>query len=602
MTACTLGTESGSTSTTTPSSANPYGTLVGADPENPYPLAVRVENQLWITVNYYQKDVAQEKVARNEKYFGIGRGFISDSKTAEGLAECSTIRFKKLNQTNCQGKYPYSKLQIADKSTVYTDTFDGEPYVLEENFRGEKLDLDDDGVFDVVFVVNETQTAKSAEGGKIFDIFLAESKQGILDTPDVSRGTLTGKNTDGETVTLGRTLREIFEDCGQPAQTQIQPSSLGLVGIGLTGRGVDQAGEIEELNKKYAQQETLPRQLNLAPLESKKDEIDKINSGKGDLVKEFLDSGIAKMAWWLAGSLSNGDEHAGNELFAEKNALNLDNLIETFSGKVDSSSKIKAILTYNKNARLSYLTITLEDKNGQKQFLRYRPQTFKGTTITVENANGSGSNLQAQQFSVSQEEVKIDRDPWCGFTPESKPAIYLYPKTTQMVRVKIGPAVGQRTITIPPYDPEEGWQVLATPQGEIFAGGQKYSHLFYEAMTPYPAKPPKGWVIRGAGENLETDLAEIGRWSGLNETEARELTRYWANKLPAANYYFVGLINREEIDRLEPLEISPTPDRLLRLRYYFSALKDKTTVESPELTPFVRSGFTAVEWGGYVGE
>jgi len=600
LTACTLGTESTSTSTTTPSSANPYGTLIGVDPENPYPLAARVENQLWVTVDYYQKDAAQEKVGRNEKYFGIGRGFISNAKIAEGAADCSKIRFKKLSQANCQGKYPYSKLQIADKSSLYTDTFDSEPYVLEENFRGEKLDLDDDGVFDVVFVVNETQTTKSAEGGKIFDIFLAESKQGILDTPDVSRGTLTGKNTNGEAVTLGRTLREIFEDCGQPAQTQIQPSSLGLVGIGLTGRGVDQAAEIEQLNKKYVQQETLPRQLNLAALESKKDEIDKINSGKGDLVKEFLDSGIAKMAWWLAGSLASGDEHAGSELFAEKNALDLDNLIENFSSQVDSSSKIKAILTYNKNAGLSYLTITLENKNGQKQFLRYRPQTFKGATITVENTNGTGSNLQAQQFSVSQEEVKIDRDPWCGFTPESKPAIYLYPETTKMVRVKIGPAVGQRTTTIPEYNPKEGWQVLATPQGEIFTAGLKYSHLFYEAMTPYPAKPSKGWIIRGAGEELAADLAAIGRVSGLNETEAKELGRYWRQKLPAANYYFVGLIEKEEIDRLEPLEITPTPDRLLRVRYYFSAQETKTTVESPELTPFVRSGFTAVEWGGYV--
>ena len=46
------------------------------------------------------------------------------------------------------------------------------------------------------------------------------------------------------------------------------------------------------------------------------------------------------------------------------------------------------------------------------------------------------------------------------------------------------------------------------------------------------------------------------------------------------------------------LEITPAPDSILRVFMVFRALDEPMEIESPDLAPFAREGFTVVEWGG----
>ncbi|MBQ9941617.1 MAG: hypothetical protein IJP03_01280 [Christensenellaceae bacterium] len=64
-------------------------------------------------------------------------------------------------------------------------------------------------------------------------------------------------------------------------------------------------------------------------------------------------------------------------------------------------------------------------------------------------------------------------------------------------------------------------------------------------------------------------------------------------------YNFISFQN-DAFDARAPLSISPMPDSLLRV--YMVAVPLKAPVEScpQQFAPFVREGFTVVEWGGQI--
>lgn len=582
------GTGTGSSGSDLALSANsPYGDQIGTNPDNPYPVISQVNNALAVEIDYYKND---KDVLKREKYFGIGRGFISDAKIAEGAVSCTDIRFKKLSQPSCSGQYPYKKLILASQSPSFSDEFEKEAYLLEKNFRNENLVLDK-STYDVLFLVNNTQTDKLAKGGKIVDILLHSGKVSDLDTPNVQRGTTTGKDASGKVATVGRSLREILEDCGQEATSPLNP---GMVGVVQQGPGVSDDSLIA-LNKKYSEEVAVPKETQIKSLASKASAIKALNAGKTAVVDQFLADKIINDTWYQAGTSSSAPNHPPGSAFSTASTeIQLDNQIDEIKGKVNSSAKLDVILSYDAGGT-SYFNLIVE-KNGNKTYHLYRPALYSPAQITSSGTTGD-SGMSVGKVDISQAEEKISSDPWCGFTPECKPAIYLYPGKTSLINVKIGPAVGQRTITIPPYDPQTGWQVMADPAGTIYWGSMSFTHLFYEAMTPYPKVPEQGWMIDG--NNIANALYDIGRQMGLNDNESQELGRYWKTKLKSSPYYFVGLIDEKEIDKLEPIEITPKPDTLIRMRFYFVPTSQLQPVRIPELHPTERKGFTAVEWGGY---
>ena len=196
-------------------------------------------------------------------------------------------------------------------------------------------------------------------------------------------------------------------------------------------------------------------------------------------------------------------------------------------------------------------------------------------------------------------------DEWNPYIPVCKPAIYLYPEETTNINVKLD-LDGKLTESIPTYDSENGWNVKAEPDGKIekcnnvtMKQCNNYDYLYYEADIKNITVPKDGWVIQRSaiGDQLSDILTKLG----LNEKESRDFLEYWVPKLSEKPYYFMTLMENEELNNKEKLIFSQNPDTLIRVRFLFEGLdrpidvKPLNLPETPE-----RVGFTAVDWGGGV--
>lgn len=224
---------------------------------------------------------------------------------------------------------------------------------------------------------------------------------------------------------------------------------------------------------------------------------------------------------------------------------------------------------------------------------------FDTVVEPMQDKSPDSEQLQLQwfQFAKSQEILS----PW--WTPHCKPAVYLYPQQKTEVNVKVAP-LGHFTYTDPPYDLQNGWNVEANPDGVIRTlpplPFTVYPYLYYEAAIRDNEieKPTRGYVIKY--ENLPEFLSKILPNVGLNAKETADFKEYWEKTLPKQNYYFIGPVSRENLDHIEPLEVSPKPDSVLRISLYFEALDEFKVVLPPDTEGFERKGFSVVEWGGLV--
>ena len=129
---------------------------------------------------------------------------------------------------------------------------------------------------------------------------------------------------------------------------------------------------------------------------------------------------------------------------------------------------------------------------------------------------------QNQLLSPPLESTSIDVCGIPGTGLYGKPAIYLYPKEDTYIWVELD-IDGQLTQTIPSYD--DGWYVLAKPDGDIFdrrdgyIQDKPYDYLFWEAETDLSelALQDQGWIL--AKENLEGWFSANLPLLGLNEKE-----------------------------------------------------------------------------------
>jgi hypothetical protein len=174
--------------------------------------------------------------------------------------------------------------------------------------------------------------------------------------------------------------------------------------------------------------------------------------------------------------------------------------------------------------------------------------------------------------------------------PVKKPAVYLYPEKDMNIKVKLE-INGQTTLTEPLYN--DGWNVNATPDGLI---DNKYDYLFYEANLNKIELPEEGWIVEY--KNLEKWFDEYLPKLGLNEKEKSQFKDYWQKNLKKANYYEIKLLDKKFLEENMKLVISPEPQTILRLNFYFKPLFEYKEIKNPAISKFERTGFTVVEWGG----
>ena len=209
---------------------------------------------------------------------------------------------------------------------------------------------------------------------------------------------------------------------------------------------------------------------------------------------------------------------------------------------------------------------------------------------------------------------------------DEKPVIYLYPEETTEVSVTLE-LDGTLTTTYPlgdrsdretalPVQVKEGytvhsptgsvasasgvssvsWQVTAKPDGTLIdASYNTYSYLYWEGETDTRYDLSKGFVVKG--EDSADFLREKLSYMGLTPREYNEFIVYWLPRLEANKYNLITFQGGAYTDSAR-LQITPEPDSLLRVFMAFKPLARPIDIPEQELTPFTRTGFTVIEWGG----
>lgn len=254
-----------------------------------------------------------------------------------------------------------------------------------------------------------------------------------------------------------------------------------------------------------------------------------------------------------------------------------------------------------------------------------------GIAFQSQESNHPGDDLQLSWFifTESEEEVPIPQPiPELKFFELGcKPAVYLYPPNEQLVNVKVIPN-GFLTYTDPIYDFKTGWTVTAFPDGSIYnhrttVDPKEYPYLYYESKVRDEAilKPTNGWVVKSKVNKESEESTVTKEWFGpmedlfkdvlpklgLNEIQTADFIEYWEKALPYAPYYFVGIIDPENVDEFERLAITPPPDYVNRVRVYFERLDQPKQVQEPvlnfsnlQVAANDPSLFRVVEWGGMI--
>lgn len=175
-----------------------------------------------------------------------------------------------------------------------------------------------------------------------------------------------------------------------------------------------------------------------------------------------------------------------------------------------------------------------------------------------------------------------------------KPVIYLYPPKTTNVSVKLGSNINV-TVSEPTY-PTQGWNVVAQPNGDVSYQGKTYGSLFWEGTGVGYDVPSTGFLIKDG--QVDQQLTKILAKYGLNEKESAEFREFWVPKMTGAKYYRVSFVETTAWNKAAPLAVSPRPTSVLRIFMDWQKLSKPVEIEEPKIQPFVRDGFTLVEWGG----
>jgi len=173
-----------------------------------------------------------------------------------------------------------------------------------------------------------------------------------------------------------------------------------------------------------------------------------------------------------------------------------------------------------------------------------------------------------------------------------KPNIYLYPEEECRLSVSLGfPQGGDVVISDPPY-PHAWLDITVTPDGRI---DNTYDYLFYEASVPDLWQREQGWVI--SREDLSGFFSENLNTYGFNSREIDDFLEYWIPLLKSSPYYAIHPQHTSHIDDVITLNISKTPDSILRLFYVIKEVSEVKTLPEPVIPEFDRVGFTVTEWG-----
>ena len=176
-----------------------------------------------------------------------------------------------------------------------------------------------------------------------------------------------------------------------------------------------------------------------------------------------------------------------------------------------------------------------------------------------------------------------------------KPVIYLYPKETMDISVKINIKNSKFTVIYPKFNGKNTWNVRAKPNGDILIKDKAYPYLFWEADSYKGDEMNEGFIV--SEENAEKFLEEKLEIFGLNDKEKTDFITFWLpvllnNKLSLCTFQSKQFFNDFELD------ITPKPDSLIRVFLSIKQLDAPINIKEQKLESYERKGFTVIEWGG----
>lgn len=196
--------------------------------------------------------------------------------------------------------------------------------------------------------------------------------------------------------------------------------------------------------------------------------------------------------------------------------------------------------------------------------------------------------------------LTCDETEWAMDQGMGKPVIYLYPTKPQKIKVELEVKGGRLVTTYPEYDPKlKGWEVLAQPDGTLtnLADKQEYSYIYWTATSrALKVDFSEGFVVKG--EETRAFLQQKLKAIGMTPREYNEMIVYWLPYMERHKYNVIKFL-AEEYTSVAPMTITPKPDSLLRVFMVFRESDKPIEIKLQTLPkPFVRSGFSVVEWGG----
>lgn len=191
--------------------------------------------------------------------------------------------------------------------------------------------------------------------------------------------------------------------------------------------------------------------------------------------------------------------------------------------------------------------------------------------------------------------VRIKPDTINQYYSDYKPIIYFYPEAPTVCSAKI--ILNSELACTYPAHNADGWEnFTAYPDGTlVFPDGKEYYALYWEGIHLTEWDFSKGFCVKGedTAAFLEWALAE----QGLTSREANEFIIYWLPLMQNNPYNVIAFQTTAYTDGAV-LDISPSPDSLLRVFMAYYPTENEMEIQPQIFDKFVRNGFTVVEWGG----
>lgn len=178
-----------------------------------------------------------------------------------------------------------------------------------------------------------------------------------------------------------------------------------------------------------------------------------------------------------------------------------------------------------------------------------------------------------------------------------KPIIYLYPTSEIQINVKLW-TPENLSHTYPKYNSKKWRNVIAQPNWDLkdIDTWRKLYALYWEWKNENSTNFDEWFVVewKDTIPFLEEKLALL--W--LNEREAEEFIVYWLPQMEDNKYNLIRFETKEEQDENMLLNITPTPDTVIRVMMDWKAIEEPIDIPEQELTTPERTWFAVVEWWG----